>query len=40
MHLVRLHPNAENYEIYDVNDMQDSVKLLLDKKLDSERRLL
>lgn len=40
MHLVRLHPNAENYEIYDVNDMQDIVKLLLDKKLDSEKKLL
>lgn len=35
MHLVRLHPNAENYEIYDVDDMQDSVKLLLNKKVES-----
>lgn len=32
MHLVRLHPNATNYEIYDVPDMQEVIICLLKNK--------
>ena len=34
MYLVRLHPDADNYELIEVNDMQKEVEILLKNRLE------